>query len=68
MEIKLGNYRHFKGEVYEVVGLGKHSETLEELVIYKNDKSEVWVRPKKMFFENILIDGKKIPRFEYLEK
>jgi len=68
MEIRLGNYRHFKGEVYEVIGLGKHSETLEELVIYKNDKCEIWVRPKKMFFENVLIDGKEIPRFEYLEK
>lgn len=66
-EVKLGKYRHFKGGIYEVIGTAKHSETLEEMVVYKNNEGELWVRPKKMFFENILIDGQKSPRFKYLE-
>ncbi len=68
MEIKPGKYRHFKGGEYEVIGLAKHSETGEELVLYKalyGDK-EMWVRPKGMFFEEVEVGGKKVPRFEYI--
>ncbi len=62
-------YRHYKGGKYEMVGIATHSETLEEMVVYKAlyDDS-VWVRPKKMFFENVIIDGKEMPRFELIEE
>lgn len=67
-EIKLGRYRHFKGNEYEVIGMAKHSETLEEFVLYKalyGDKG-FWVRPKEMFFENVERDGKVMKRFEFM--
>ncbi len=66
--MKIGKYKHFKGGIYEVVGIAKHSETLEEFVIYKNSKNELWARPKQMFFEKIIVDGKEIARFEYIDK
>jgi hypothetical protein len=69
--IKLGKYQHYKGKQYEVIGVAKHSETLEELVVYKalykNEGENLWVRPLKMFTEKIILEGKKIPRFEYIE-
>ena len=67
--IKLGKYRHYKGNEYEVIGIAKHSETLEELVAYRalyGGDSSLWVRPLKMFTEEIEINGKKTPRFEYI--
>lgn len=66
--LKLGKYRHYKGNEYEVIGVAKHSETLEELVVYRAiyKKHDLWVRPLKMFTEEVEIDGKKIPRFEYI--
>ncbi len=69
--MKLGKYKHYKGKFYEVIGVARHSETLEELVVYKAlyDSEEfgenaIWVRPKAMFIEMVNIDGKEIPRFE----
>ena len=63
-EIKLGKYRHFKGGEYEVLGVAKHSETLENLVVYKNiEKNELWVRPLKNFLEQVDVNGKKMSRF-----
>lgn len=66
-----GKYRHYKGREYEIIGIARNSETLEELVVYKAlyDSDEfgneaIWVRPKNMFFEEITINGKKIKRFE----
>lgn len=66
-----GKYRHYKGREYEIIGIARNSETLEELVVYKAlyDSDEfgneaIWVRPKNMFFEEVIIDGKKIKRFE----
>lgn len=66
--LKLGQYEHYKGHKYEVIGIAVHSETLEEMVIYKAlyGQSLVWVRPLKMFIENVVIDGKIRPRFSYL--
>mgnify|MGYP005773010379 CR=1 FL=1 len=66
--IKLGKYRHFKGGEYEVVGVAKHSETLEEMVVYKAlyDNGSLWVRPAKMWNEIIERDGKTFKRFEYI--
>lgn len=67
-KIKPGKYRHYKGKEYEVLGLAKHSETLEELVVYRAlyGEGELWVRPLVMFLEEIELDGKKIPRFEFM--
>ena len=65
--IKLGKYEHYKGGQYEVLGIAKHSETLEESVFYKKlSDDSFWVRPLKMFTEEVEFDGKKIPRFKYI--
>lgn len=68
--MKLGKYKHYKGREYEVLGVAKHSESLEELVVYKAlyGKGQLWVRPLKMFEEEVDVDGQKIPRFKYLDK
>ena len=67
---RLGKYRHYKGKEYEVIGIAKHSETLEETVVYQALYGEkgLWVRPMKMFFEEVEVDGNKMPRFEYIVK
>jgi len=67
-EIKLGRYRHFKGGEYEVVGIAKHSETCEPMVVYRAlyGKGGLWVRPAAMFMETVERDGKVFPRFEYV--
>jgi hypothetical protein len=64
-ETPLGRYRHYKGKDYEVVGVARHSETLEPLVVYRPlyNASGLWVRPHAMFFEQIEIDGRRQPRF-----
>jgi hypothetical protein len=68
--IKIGRYKHYKGGLYRVLGIVKHSETLEDLVLYEalyeNPKSKLWVRPAKMFKEKVLINGRMISRFEFL--
>lgn len=66
--IKTGKYRHFKGNEYEVLCLAKHSETLEEMVVYRALYGEggTWVRPAAMWEEEIERDGKKFKRFEYI--
>ena len=68
--VRLGKYRHYKGNEYEVIGLAEHSETLEDLVVYQAlyGERELWVRPVKMFLEEVEVDGKKMPRFEYAGK
>ena len=69
MEIKLGKYRHFKGNEYEVVGVAKHSETLDEFVVYRALYGEggLWVRPAAMWNEEVERDGKKYKRFTFIE-
>ena len=66
MAIELGKYRHYKGNCYEVIGLVRHSETLEELVLYKQLYGEgaLWVRPLIMFTETVTMEGQTKPRFE----
>jgi hypothetical protein len=68
--IKPGLYRHYKNKNYRVIGVAKHSETLEDLVVYEalyeNDLSKLWVRPLTMFLENVEVDDKLVPRFEYI--
>lgn len=68
-EIKPGRYRHFKGKEYEVVGVAKHSETLEEYVVYRAlyGEGELWVRPASMWNETVERDGKKYRRFTFIE-
>lgn len=66
--VKLGKYRHYKGKEYEVVGVARHSETQEELVVYRALYGEggLWVRPLAMFLEEVEVGGQKMPRFEYI--
>ncbi len=72
-DIPLGKYQHYKGQFYEVIGVARHSETLEELVVYKAlyesedfGKNALWVRPKKMFLETIEYNGTVVPRFKFV--
>ena len=67
-EIKIGRYRHFKGNEYEVLYLAKHSETLELMVVYRALYGEhgVWVRPAAMWNETVERDGKTYRRFTYI--
>lgn len=67
-KIKLGKYRHFKGGLYEVLCVAKNSENLrEKFVVYRSFKyKHVLIRPKKMFLESVKVNGKKVPRFEYI--
>lgn len=68
MQIKLGVYEHYKGNRYEVVGVAKHSETLEEMVVYRAlyGENALWVRPAAMFAEEIEKDGVRVPRFKFV--
>ena len=67
-EIRLGKYRHFKGNEYEIVGIARHSETLEPMVVYRALYGEggLWVRPAHMWNEMVERDGKVFPRFTYI--
>ena len=67
-EIKLGKYRHFKGNEYEVLSLARHSETGEQLVVYRAlyGEGEVWVRPASMWNEEVEREGKTYLRFTYI--
>ena len=74
MEIKPGIYKHFKtGNLYRVIGVGKHSETMEDLVLhealYDNKMSKLWARPVSMFFEEVIApDGQKKQRFTFVSE
>lgn len=67
-EIKIGRYRHFKGNEYKVIGIAKHSETTEEMVVYRALYGEqgLWVRPASMWNETVERDGKVYQRFTYI--
>lgn len=69
-----GRYKHYKGNYYQVLGVARHSETEEELVVYKplygeshDTDDNLWVRPKSMFIEQVEVDGVQIPRFSFIE-
>jgi len=71
MTIPNGKYRHYKGNEYEVIAMAKHSETLEDMVVYRAlyQNGEVWVRPAYMWNEDVtLADGKVVKRFSLIEK
>jgi hypothetical protein len=67
-DIAPGRYRHYKGNEYTVLGIARHSETLEELVVYRQEYGDrgLWVRPATMFAETVEIDGQTVPRFAFL--
>jgi hypothetical protein len=66
--MKLGIYRHYKGNEYQVIGIARNTETLEELVIYREmkDNGKWWARPLSMFEETVIKDGIEKPRFEFI--
>lgn len=68
MSIRPGRYRHYKGREYTVIGTARHSETLEELVVYRQEYGDLglWVRPAAMFAENVTIEDRSCPRFELI--
>ena len=66
--LRMGTYEHYKGNKYKVIGVGRHSETLEELVIYQAQYGDfgIWVRPVKMFVEAVTVERKQVPRFKLI--
>jgi hypothetical protein len=70
--VKGGLYRHYKGMMYRAHDIVRHSETLEELVLYEtlyeNKNGKLWVRPKAMFLESVVIEGVTRPRFEFVKE
>lgn len=68
--ISQGIYRHYKGNLYQVLHMAQHSETEESLVVYRCLYGEygVWVRPLSMFAETVEVDGKEMPRFELIQE
>lgn len=67
-EPRPGRYRHYKGGEYELIGVARHSETDERLVVYRplyNDTG-LWVRPLAMFLETVAVDGRPVPRFAHV--
>lgn len=69
MEEIIGKYKHYKGNEYEVIGVARHSETLENMVVYKALYGDggIWVRPYEMFFENVTVNGVSVPRFKKID-
>ncbi len=69
-KVKIGKYKHYKGHFYQVICVAKHSEMLEELVVYEalyeSLDGKYWVRPVKMFCEKVMLNGVEVPRFEYV--
>ena len=70
MSIEPGRYQHYKGKYYVVFGVARHSETEEELVVYRTDYGDqsLWVRPLAMFTEDVEINGTLVPRFRRAEE
>jgi len=66
--IRPGRYRHYKGNYYEVLDVARHSETEEEMVVYRklDGDHSLWVRPHGMFLEKVVVDGCEVPRFEWV--
>jgi hypothetical protein len=67
--MRKGKYQHYKGNFYDVIGIAKHSETLEDMVVYRAmyGKHGLWVRPLKMFREKVVVNGKKVSRFRFIK-
>ncbi len=69
-QIKKGRYKHFKGAEYEVIDIAKHSENLEEYVVYRAlyGEHDLWIRPVSMFFDIKEVNGESVPRFILIEE
>ncbi|MDB4076504.1 DUF1653 domain-containing protein [Porticoccaceae bacterium] len=69
MSLEKGIYKHYKGNLYEVIDVAKHSETEEEHVVYRTLYGDysTWIRPLAMFTETVQIDGQQVPRFAFVE-
>ena len=72
--MKLGKYQHFKGKFYKVINIARDSKTLKEVVIYQAlynspefGNNALWIRDKKEFFSDVVVDNKKIPRFKFIK-
>lgn len=72
-KVKPGKYRHYKGNMYVVIGNAKHSDTLDDLVVYKAlygskefGEGMLWVKPAELFTDKVEIEGKTVPRFKYI--
>lgn len=70
LSVQTGVYKHYKGHCYQLLAIGRHSETLEECVIYEaiDGDPKVWVRPLKLFRDNVTVENKPLPRFEFIKK
>jgi len=68
--LKKGKYQHYKGQLYEVLDVARHSETEEEMVVYRTLYGDfsLWVRPLQMFVENVAYEGKNMKRFTYINE
>ncbi|MDA8412831.1 MAG: DUF1653 domain-containing protein [Desulfobacteraceae bacterium] len=66
--IRSGRYRHYKGNDYQVIGIARHSETEEGMVVYRQlyGDGSMWVRPLVMFVEDVMVDGQQKPRFSWV--
>jgi hypothetical protein len=66
--IRMGRYRHYKGNEYQVIGVARHSETEEPMVVYRKlyGDGSMWVRPLEMFEQNVTIDMQSVPRFRWI--
>lgn len=67
-DLPIGTYKHYKGNTYRTLDVGRHSETLEEVVIYQAlyGDHDIWVRPLSLFLETVEWEGKTVPRFTFL--
>lgn len=68
--LRAGIYKHYKGNEYRVIGVAKHSESLEEMVVYQAlyGERDLWVRPRAMFEETVEVEGKTLPRFMWVRE
>jgi hypothetical protein len=66
--IRAGVYKNYKGSLYKVISIAKHTETKEDMIVYKSiDDKQLWVRPLEIFKEKVKVDGKPVPRFEFIK-
>lgn len=67
--VEAGRYLHYKGNEYQVLGMARHSETRERMVVYRTLYGEgaMWVRPLAMFLDEVIVEGKTMPRFKRLK-
>lgn len=70
MVLKLGLYKHYKGNLYQVLGLCRHSETFAEMVVYRKlyDDYSLWVRPLDLFTSKVIDDGVEVDRFQFIKE